>query len=677
MEKSNRLTDEEILERWYPEHNFKGGRKFCTAAREFLELAGQWPWEWCVHDLNPRRWRPALVQDLRRLAETYKRSGKNLDEAKWPLIRAMKRRKTTDKKNQFLDQRDVNKVINEFKPQHSSPSNGTTEGEHRQSNPVNKTRREPTAVAKPTKSKSTSQPGSSRGSRVTTGLPDRSASRARMATSTHPVETELGPFVSSPMSEEEPEPEPVPETTDRLETTRISEPEPVPQTMGMPETTDLPEIIGMFDTMDMPGSMNMSDSMDMPDTMYLPDITGLAETMYLPEITGLPPTTDMSETTHPADTMPESMDTPQTTAIPEMTHMANTTPESADMPQITATPETTHPAETMPESTNMPEPESLPGTMVMPEADITAEEVPVVEDTFPMEPRAGDSKRGIIWEHVSESKSVVTKNKKRPSSSPTLPPKKRARSSLWDLKDQLQHKPDGHTPDGISATLFEMRYHEITLQKRLALRLEEKAAFQDPTRSYIEQQALSSLESRIQCLRSSIQTLERDRVPIKERIKEWEKLRSVMRYPDTAKMRGLDEVNRQLQKNTTAISNAKKTLQQTIEALDRQKAAGEKLAAAVEDNLNEIGEQVMAWDALMRLVHGFPASVRRVNEVLKLQDRCLEEIASFYGEPEDDEDDDSGIDEPLIKTPELPDLPGWDPLDGSTSLAKAPLHNDI
>ncbi|KAJ4003530.1 hypothetical protein NW752_012148 [Fusarium irregulare] len=544
----------------------------------------------------------------------------------------------------------------------------------------------------------------------TIDAPDLSTSRAQMATSTHPVETELGPFVSSPMSEEEPEPEPVPETTDRhhipttthvpeqglepgitrlpettdsLETTRISEPEPVPQAMDMPETTDLPEImdmpeiIGMFDTMDTPESMNMSDSMDMPDTMYQPDITGLAETMYLPEITGLPPTTDMSETTHPADTMPESMDAPQTTAVPEMTLLANTTPESADMPQITATPETTQPAETMPESTNMPEPESLPGTMVMPEADITAEEAPVVEDTFPMEPEAGDSKRGIFWEHVSESKSVVTKNKKRRSSSPTLRPKKRARSSIWDLKAQLQHKPDGHTPDGISATLSEMRYHEITLQKRLGLRLEEKAAFQDPTRAYNEQQALSSLESKIQCLRSSIQTLEKDRVPIKERIKEWEKLRSVMRYPDTAKMRELDEVNRQLEKNTTAISNAKKTLQQTIEALDRQQAAGEKLAVTVEDNLNEIGDQVMAWDALMRLVHGFPASVHKVNEVLKLQDRCLEEIASFYGEPEDAEDDDSGIDEPLIKTPELPDLPGWDPLDGSSSLAKAPLHNDI
>ena len=96
MDKSKRLTDEEILERWYPEHNFKGGRKFCTAAREFLELAGKWPWEWCVRDLNPRRWRPALVHDLKRLAETYKKSGKNLDEAKWPLIRAMMRRKTTD-----------------------------------------------------------------------------------------------------------------------------------------------------------------------------------------------------------------------------------------------------------------------------------------------------------------------------------------------------------------------------------------------------------------------------------------------------------------------------------------------------------------------------------------------------------------------------------------------------
>ncbi|KAJ4003529.1 hypothetical protein NW752_012147 [Fusarium irregulare] len=81
MDKSKRLTDEEILERWYPEHNFKGGRKFCTAAREFLELAGKWPWEWCVRDLNPRRWRLALVQDLKRLAETYKKSGKNLDEA--------------------------------------------------------------------------------------------------------------------------------------------------------------------------------------------------------------------------------------------------------------------------------------------------------------------------------------------------------------------------------------------------------------------------------------------------------------------------------------------------------------------------------------------------------------------------------------------------------------------
>ncbi|RFN47731.1 hypothetical protein FIE12Z_8005 [Fusarium flagelliforme] len=353
--------------------------------------------------------------------------------------------------------------------------------------------------------------------------------------------------------------------------------------------------------------------------------------------------------------MPETMDMPQTTAIPETTHMANPTSVSTDMP----------------------EPESVPGTTVMPEADPTAEEATVIEDKFPMEPETRDSKRGIFWDHVFEPQSPVTRNKKRPSSSPTLPPKKRARRSLYDLKAELQHRPDGHAPDGIRATLSEMRYHEITLQKRLALRLAEQAAFQDSTRSYTEQQALASLESKIECLHQSIQQLERDRVPIKERLKEWEKLRSVMLHPDTAKPRGLDEVNRRLQQNTTAILNAKKTLQQTIEALDRQKAAREKLAATVEDNLNEIGDQVLAWDALMRLVNGFPASVDRVNAVLKMQETCLEDIACFDDKYDEEEEDDSGIDEPLIKTPDLPDLPDWDSLDGSTSLAKAPLHNDI
>jgi hypothetical protein len=40
MARSNDLADEEILEQYYPVHNFKGGRKFCSAARRFLALAG-------------------------------------------------------------------------------------------------------------------------------------------------------------------------------------------------------------------------------------------------------------------------------------------------------------------------------------------------------------------------------------------------------------------------------------------------------------------------------------------------------------------------------------------------------------------------------------------------------------------------------------------------------------
>ncbi|KAJ4118833.1 hypothetical protein NW768_010571 [Fusarium equiseti] len=420
------------------------------------------------------------------------------------------------------------------------------------------------------------------------------------------------------------------ETTDRPETTHMAEPEPVLETMGMLEATDLlermhsPEIIGMFDTMDMPESMNS------------------------PEIAGLPQVTEVSETTYVADTMPESMNMPQTTTMSETTHMADT----------------------MPESTDMPEPGSMSGTMVILEANPAVEETPDIEDSFPMEPGTRDSQRGTFWEHVLEPQSFVTRSKKRPSSSPTLPPKKRARSTLLEATC--------HAPDGIYDTLSEMRRHEITLQKRVVVRDQERAAFQDSTRSYIEQQALSSLESKVRCLRRGIQTLERDRVPIKERIEQWEKLRSSMRSPDTAKMRGLDTVNRELQENTTAISNAEKTLQQTIEALDRQKTAGEKLSASVEENYNEASKQLLAWQTLMKLVHGFPSSMDKVNAVLKMQETCLEELAfSNDKQEEEEEEDDSGIDEPLIKTPDLPHLPGWDPFDGSASLSQAPLHNDI
>ncbi|CAG7559817.1 unnamed protein product [Fusarium equiseti] len=286
-----------------------------------------------------------------------------------------------------------------------------------------------------------------------------------------------------------------------------------------------------------------------------------------------------------------------------------------------------------------------------------------------MEPESRDSKRGIFWDHVFESQSLVARNKKRPSSSPTLPPTKRARSTLLEATCRA--------PDGIYDAIAGMRDYEITLQKRVVVRNQERAAFQDSKTSYIEQQALSSLESKIRFLRRSIQTLERDREPIKERVKELEKLRSVMRLPDTANMRGLDEVNRKLQENSTAISNAEKTLQQTIEALDRQKVAGEKLAASVEENYNEAAKQLLAWHTLMKLVQGFPSSMDKVNAVLKMQDTSLEEMAFFDENQEEDEEDDSGIDEPLIKTPELPDLSGWGPLDGNTKLAKAPLHNDI
>jgi hypothetical protein len=67
----------------------------------------------------------------------------------------------------------------------------------------------------------------------------------------------------------------------------------------------------------------------------------------------------------------------------------------------------------------------------------------------------------------------------------------------------------------------------------------------------------------------------------------------------------------------------------------------------------------------------------KANAVLKMQDTSLEKMAFFDEKQEEDDEDDSGIDEPLIKTPELPDLSDWGPLDGSTKLAKAPLHNDI
>lgn len=132
MARSNDLTDEEILSRANLVYSFKSAKKFCAASRRFRSCTRQWPWDWCGDDLNPQHWGAALVTDLARLAETYACHGKNIKEAREPLRRMMRARKdkNTDIKGLFLDHRDVNKVINDFRLQHTqqnSSSSSSTE----------------------------------------------------------------------------------------------------------------------------------------------------------------------------------------------------------------------------------------------------------------------------------------------------------------------------------------------------------------------------------------------------------------------------------------------------------------------------------------------------------------------------------------------------------------------